>query len=339
MESLSLAVRFAFGQPPAVYLAWNPWHLLLVLLMLALLAALGAHHLLGDAVGFYRVGGRPAAGIAVPSLIVLLVSVPLLVAAYLTGTQAEPLAQAALRPADAQANRQLGGLLLAPVLKADEEARPLTRGQMEAALKAASDTGLREAYRAALAAAEPPSPATGPSKPATTAGETRPAEGANPAPGPAPAAPAAAPAAPGAKPQGSGPGNPTPAVLGSLPLPERVALHWLTVAGQTWPESLPVLPGQTVTQKSFVLPELLTALLHEAKGEEPRPRAEWERVAGRAFVRSALLPDTTRWIERAAVGLLVALLLFDGIFFLAVRALRRWAERRAGRGGAGAGAG
>jgi hypothetical protein len=325
-------VRFAFGQPPAVYLAWNPWHLLLVLLVLALLAALGAHFLLERAAGFYGVGGRPAAGIAVPGLIVLVVSVPLLVAAYLVGTQAGPLAQAALRPADEKANRQLGALLLAPVLKAEEEGKPLSRTQLEAALKAAGDAGMRVAYRAALAAAEPPSPAMAPAKPAAPGGEPNPAERANSAPGPAPAGP---PGEPGPKPEG-GSAHAAPA---RLQLPERVALHWLTVAGQSWPETLPVLPGQTVTQKAFILPDLLTSLLHEAKGEEPRPRAEWERLAGHAFVLSALLPESTRWIEQAAIGLLVGLLLIDGIFFLAVRALRRWAERRAGRGAGGAASG
>lgn len=96
MQKLTLTWRFVLEQQASPWLVPEPWHLLAVLFLLGVLAAIGLHHLLGYTRGLYMVKGRPVLYLALPSLAVLLVSVQLLLAAYLIGVDSKKMAGLAL---------------------------------------------------------------------------------------------------------------------------------------------------------------------------------------------------------------------------------------------------
>ncbi len=115
MEVFTLAWRFLLNHQAAPYLVPLPGHLLALLFLLGLLAAVGAHHLVGYTYGFYRVAGRPSRVLAFPSLLLLLVSMQVLLAAYLLATTGPGLVRATFKtPWAAATSRPIGGHLLSP---------------------------------------------------------------------------------------------------------------------------------------------------------------------------------------------------------------------------------
>lgn len=153
MNNLAELLRLLWGflrvHPLSSYLSLAPWHLITILAVLGLLAALGLHQLLGHWLGFYHRRGRATRWIAAPTLVVYMVSVQVLLAAYGLGVRAPALVSVSL---ESETPRAMGELLLAPAFAAAPLAAQPESGVEQSALIAAirshSDLEYRDALRA-----------------------------------------------------------------------------------------------------------------------------------------------------------------------------------------------
>jgi hypothetical protein len=153
MESFSLTWRFLLDHPATPYFAPLPWHLLVVLVVLGLLAAGGLHHLLGHRFHFYRRPGGTAGWLALPSFALLLVSVQVLIGIYLMAALAPDMVRFALASPAARASAMpIGNMLLAPAFAGGGGDTPqeLNRAGLNRALHAQSPKELRANYRRKL---------------------------------------------------------------------------------------------------------------------------------------------------------------------------------------------
>ena len=161
MESFWLTWQFLLDHPAAATIAPVPWHLLAVLVVLGLLATGGLHHLLGHTYGFYKVPGGVAGWLAFPSFAVLLVSVQVLIAAYLIAALAPEMVRFSLASRAAQASAMpIGNLLLSPAFagagggglgeKSGEPAAGLNKAGLNRALHANTPKELRANFRRQL---------------------------------------------------------------------------------------------------------------------------------------------------------------------------------------------
>ncbi len=125
MQDLAWTWSFLLDRSPEPYLVPAPWHLLLVLFVLGLLAAAGLHHLAGFTYGLYRIRSRATPWLALPTLAVLLISLQVLLAAYLLGSQGGAVVRVALSTsATAPSVLRIGRLLLEPAF-ADAGPEPM----------------------------------------------------------------------------------------------------------------------------------------------------------------------------------------------------------------------
>ncbi|MDH4120176.1 MAG: hypothetical protein OEV94_00505 [Deltaproteobacteria bacterium] len=150
---LTYAGRFLFMQPLSHYLVLDPWHQLLVLGVLAALAGVGVHHLLGWVAGWYKVSGSHSYLLALSTQWLLVAWVVLLAASYEVGWRSPLLVDYAILPPGEvtdQVSSKVGERLLAPALDKNprmmDQGSRFTRVQLDIALHdLAPDT-----YRQAL---------------------------------------------------------------------------------------------------------------------------------------------------------------------------------------------
>lgn len=285
IELLTLLWRFFEAQPQARFLAITPWHLLAVLAVLAVLAALGLHYAVGHVLRFYRRRSRVRAWIALPTLVLWLVSVPALVVVYVLALQAGPLVDRNIREPDPNALRdRMGALLLEPVF-----ALPPLAGNDPAAvpkehLIAALD-GVREhEYRQALQAHVMP-----------------PLE---------------------MSPAGAG-GASAEDIMVQFGLrwvinPEAALPALGTAVG-------PAAEGLSRDEEDggFYLGRFLTLLVDEVQPGIVLTRGDWEHIAGTNYVDRVLRPVMTEYVRYSAAAMAAALLLLDALYFLLMWRLKR----------------
>lgn len=339
MELFALAWRFLLSHPATPYLVPLPWHLPVLLFVLGVLAALGLHHLIGYSYEFYLVRGRIAPTLAIPSLVILLVSAQALLVAYVLATSGGRMARQALNSDEAlAAARPIGQRLLAPAfarLEGDAGPESEIEGQVIAeVLLTYTAEGLQQGFQADLESAQAamaahPAPVEEPSP--------APPEGGKEGEAPAPAMPAAGtPERPRAT---------SPALL-------LLTLHWLAGAHEHW---APVLPKTEEAEPAETPPEQdaegTTQPQAEPPAEPPPPapegepvppltrhilsliseippqailaRADWEHVAGRRFLQRVLEPLMAWQVGYLAALLLTLVIAVNLLFFFGMRQLRR----------------
>ena len=113
LEKLNLLLIFLEAQSPQVLVQLAPWHLLALLTGMGVLSSLGMHYLLGYGFRAYRVNKPVSLWFSVPMLVILLVSVQVLLLAYLLGSQADALLQDQLDRME-ESRAKIGAMLLAP---------------------------------------------------------------------------------------------------------------------------------------------------------------------------------------------------------------------------------
>ena len=152
MESFSLTWHFLLDHPATAYFAPLPWHLLVVLAVLGVLAAGGLHHLLGYTYRFYHVPSGTVGWLALPSFALLLATVLGLIGVYLMTALAPDMVRFALASPAARASAiPIGSMLLAPAFSGGgESSQGLDRAGLSRALHAYSSKELRKNFRQRL---------------------------------------------------------------------------------------------------------------------------------------------------------------------------------------------
>lgn len=299
----ALLWHFLRAQPFGHVLELVPWHELLLLCLLGLLSAFGLHFIIGYALRFYRRGERVAVWISYPTLALLLITVQLLLSAYLLGIHAPELVK--LNLSDRLIQR-LGGLLLEPAFlnPALEGADPeqIGKSAVKAALNASSELEYRDRLRANLV------------DPAELAVLFDPASGVARAPGTQ---------------------SVTPAMTQSRALHGtatetyliQIGLRWITEPHRTAIRTPDTGEGDQEqaqsAQQPFFLPEFLLSLIDELRPEVALSRANWEHVAGTRFVQGTLDPLMAEYLSYSAGLLVVVVVLLNAGYFLAMRRLKR----------------
>lgn len=289
MESFTLSWRFLLEHPATPYIVPMPWHLLAVLAVLGLFAAGGLHHLLGHNFRFYKVPGGVAAWLSLPSFVVLLVSVQVLIGAYLIAALAPEIVRFSLGSPAAQASAMpIGNMLLSPAFPGDradagpEDAQGLNRAGLNRALHAYSPKDLRESFRRQLQEAR--------AKPVAISGAAEWDDKASP----------------------------------ELFL---LTLHWAAESYEDWPPQIENPSslareyggsvGKTDTAGTPTLSRSILSLVEEIGWESDLARRDWSHVAGNRFIQRVLAPQIlwqVRWLAAVSLILMVAANL--AVFFL-----------------------
>ncbi len=297
IDLILLLWYFLAAQPPERLGAMLPWHLLALLASLGLLSAFGIHFLMGHVAGFYRRRERIARWVSLPSLLMLLISVQLLLGAYLLGIHGSRLVS--LNQTDSVVNT-LGANLLEPAFEnpalAGASQGEIAKSHLKAAFKASTENRYREALAKKIV---PPEKLT-------------------------PSAQA-----------GGGKGNRQRYPLGERIL-VQVGMRWITAPHETWWAPLNPggaekrkaerhgEPEAKADQgNGFFLPVFLGGLLGDLTDDVKLSRANWEHVAGTRFVEEYLQPVMMEYLAYFAMALALAVLLIDMLFFLALGRIKR----------------
>ncbi len=259
IELSALLWHFLRAQPFGHVLELVPWHELLLLCLLGLLSAFGLHFIIGYALRFYRRGERVAVWISYPTLALLLITVQLLLGAYLLGIHAPELVKLNLSD---RLTQRLGGLLLEPAFlnPALEGADPeqIGKSAVKAALNASSELEYRDRLRANLV------------DPAELAVLLEPAPGVAGAPGTQSVTPAMTPAMKQSRAL-HGPATETYLI--------QIGLRWITEPHRTAIRTPDTGEGDQEqaqsAQQPFFLPEFLLSLIDELRPEVALSRANW----------------------------------------------------------------
>ena len=294
IELMQLLWYFLAAQPPTLLAELLSWHLLALLASLGLLSAFGIHFLMGHVGGFYRRGERIARWVSLPSLLMWLISVQLLLGAYLLGVHGSRLVS--INQTDPVVNT-LGAHLLEPAFAnpalAEASRGAISKRDLKAAFKASTENRYREALAKYILTPEKLT-----------------------------ASPRA----------GGGKGNRQPSPLGQRIL-VQVGMRWITAPHETWWTPLNPggaekektgKPGaKTDPESVFFLPVFLGGLLGDLADDEQLSRANWEHVAGTRFVEGYLQPVMKEYLAYFAIALALAVLLIDMLFFLALGRIKR----------------
>ncbi|MCZ6533452.1 MAG: hypothetical protein O7A08_10875 [SAR324 cluster bacterium] len=298
MQTLTLVLSFLLDNPLTPYLGALPWHLLALLFVLGLLSAGGLHHLIGHTYGLYRAGERASPLLALPGLLVLLVSMQALLACYLLATAGPGLVVFALRAPGARASAApIGALLLSPAYSqqgsAGSPAGHADKETLRRAILAYSEEKLLEGFRGKLAEAK-----------TELRGQVQQ--------------------------DGADESNGIEQVSAQLLL---LALHWAAGDHVNWPPQQPEQqPGQEPPPNQAEierLPGYILSLVSEVRGDSPMQREDWEHVAGSRFMQRVLEPLMV-WQLRylAAIGTLLVLVTNLGVFYLISRARHQMVARQ-----------
>lgn len=303
MDSFWLTWQFLLDHPATAYVAPVPWHLLVVLGLLGLLAAGGLHHLLGHTYGFYKVPGGVAAWLALPSFAILLVSVQVLIAAYLIAALAPEMVRFSLASPAAQASAMpIGKLLLSPAF-ADggigggggeagggrgEAGAGLNKAGLNRALHAQSPKELRASFRRQLnqVRAEPISLTDLPDSDGRASLELL-----------------------------------------------LLALQWAAEDHQDWPPQTQEAPaaarefegaqGSAAAEGGASLSRFILSLVDEISWESDMTRRDWAHVAGNRFIQRVLGPMMVWQVRWLAVVTLILLLAANLALLFALGQLKR----------------
>lgn len=285
IDQLTLLWSFLQAQPAGQWLQLAEWHLLLVLAVLSVLGAFGLHFLIGYVFGFYRRKGKHARWLAWPTLLVLLVSLPLLLGAYLLAVRAPQLVHGNLTT---RVTAELGRMLLEPAFQAPalQGVHPdeVPKAAIKAALRESAELSYRQRLETFLVDPQALAAAAGPDAHASG-----------------------------------------PQVM------VQMGLRWVTSPHNTW--FAPVRRGDQADtgdtdEQPFFLPDFLLSLIDELPEGTALPRLDWEHVAGTRFVEGVLRPLTMEYMAYVALGLTLAVLLADGLYFLLMARLKRIGQPR-----------
>lgn len=337
MGTASQLWPFLTSLPTGLYLTLVPWHLLVVLVLLGLLAAVGLHHVLMHGLRAYRAGGRDVAWLRWPTLIVLIVAVQVLLGVYGLAARAPALLEQALAwsqddsPAD-----HLGALVLAPVLDQIEVGPPeVEKPRLLAAIQSTPTEALQAFYRSRLTGGRPVPPDQAPADDAmdNDAMDGKSTEN-------APATPPSAQdgdIAPDPPPEGHG------GVLPDLLLPEPAAIQPTLVAleglAARWllaPEPVAADTGELDTPGAQVdedgnlyLPDVIAGLVAEISDRVAFSMENWAHLAGTRLIGRHLVPWLIGELRFLAFGITVVLVLVLGLYGYLLYRVRRMAARRA----------
>lgn len=347
MGTASQLWPFLTSLPTGLYLSLVPWHLLVVLAVLGLLAAFGVHHLLMHGLGAYRAGGREVAWLRWPTLVLLIVTVQVLLGVYGLAARAPALLEQALAwsqhegPAD-----HLGAMVLAPVLDHIEVGPPeVEKPRLLAAIQSTSTEALQGFYRSRLTG-EPPLPPDEPPAADTMDSATDtapPADDGGIAPDPPP--------------EGYGDDAPTPeqdtapapdmppqaGVTPNLLLPEPTAVQPTLMAlerlAATWlldPEPAAADTGELEAPQAqededggLYLPDVIASLVAEISDRVAFSMENWAHLAGTRLIGRHLVPWLTGELRFLAFGILVIVVLVVGLYGYLLFRVRRMLVRRA----------
>lgn len=283
IDTLALIGHLLHVQTREAWLALLPWHLVVLLGLLAILAAFGLHFLFGHVFRFYWRNGRRRYWISLPSLVMCLASLLVLLVSYLIWMNAPALIHQNLQAADGQQNAErVGTLLLEPAYKhpvfKTVEGDEVLKADLLMALEASTDHEYRRALRVHQV------------DPLVLE--------------------------PGSKPAGflleqlvlSWTLNPDPY---SIPFVE----DWLAYYR---PDS-----NAMGAEDDDRLPQLLQRLLGQGQEDVVLPRKEWAYVLGTTFNQSILGPVLLEYFNLCAMVLVAAVLLVNGIYLFLMSWLKR----------------
>ena len=149
MENTALVWQYLFDHPVTPWVVPIPWHLLGVLMVLAILSGLGIHHILSERYGMYRVHDKQDRVMATVGLLVLVASMLVLVTAYAVAANGDRLVANSLRSPSAQVTAgRIGQILMEPIFGPPEVdltgGQPGTRGQLQDLLLAVPPSEYRK---------------------------------------------------------------------------------------------------------------------------------------------------------------------------------------------------
>jgi len=296
MENLALVWRFIVNHPQTGYLFPISWHLMVVLTVLGLLAAAGLHHVIGYTYGFYRLGERFAGWLALPTLVVLTVTMAVLLGAYLAAANAQELVrQAVASRAGTLAAERIGFALINPAFTQTEldagSEEGITRGALSQALVSIPDETLFEQVAQELSLLV---------QRATLVSEVRPVEE----------------GAPMANSPVEEPPRPAPELVG-------LAQAW---AGDPVQGDAPKGHAGTVAEGSLL--QLLLELISEISVGTPLTAEEWASVAGHRFMGQVLVPEMLWQVRNLALIGIILAVAGNLLYFYLVNLAKQWARRR-----------
>lgn len=296
---------FLAAQPPSRLADLLPWHLLALLGSLGVFSAFGVHFLMGHVAGFYRRRERIARWVSLPSLVMLLISVPLLLGAYLLGVHGARLVS--LNQTDPVV-QTLGRNLLEPAFDNTELAGrsygEIPKSRLKAAFKASTENRYREALAKKIV---PPETLTPFAEPADGNGNRR-----------------------------------RFPLRGRILV--QVGMRWIVSPHETWWVPLNPGGTENIAENfaekgaqggagkpaaktdpgdGFFLPVFLAGLLSQLADDEELSRSNWEHVAGTRFVEGYLQPVMMEYMAYFAIALALAVLLINMLFFLALGRIKR----------------
>ncbi len=296
MENLTLVWRFIPNHPQTGYLFPISWHLMVVLAVLSLLAAAGLHHVIGYTYGFYRLGERFAAWLALPTLVVLTVTMAVLLGAYLAAANAQELVrQAVASRAGTLAAERIGFALINPAFTQTEldagSEEGITRGALSQALVSIPVETLFEQVAQELSLL---------GRRATLVSEVRPAE------------------------EGA------PMANSPVEKPPRTAPELVGLA-QAWaaaPLQGGAPKGHSGTAGEGSLAPLLLEFISEISVGTPLTAEEWASVAGHRFVGQELVPEMLWQVRNLALIGIILVVAGNLLYFYLVNLAKQWARRR-----------
>jgi len=291
------------------------WHEWVVLAVLALMAGLGAHYLLGYVFRFYWRGGRFQWWIAILAMPVLVLSVFALTGMYLLGVGSPRLIDSILQSAPEDRpglTAEVGAYLLEPALAHAERGSEVpgpTRMELQQALSAMSSEQLREALggeREESAAEAAPPPAASP--------QTAPPPG-EPAPR----------LVPGDQ-DSEAESEPAPASPNSTEVILRIVKDWVTDPNQTFPgdaESAKEGEAPATPPAPPTLAAYLIDLIGEVSPDAALDSGDWTLIAGTRFAEQLLRSLLLEYLQSSALaGTVLILLLNLGYFWIIQRMAR-----------------
>lgn len=290
IELAHLLWQFLMAQSPAVWLTLVPWHLLTVITVLAVLGVFGLHFLVGHLAGFYYRKGRLRRWISIPSLLVILISLNMLLGAYLLGVHAPRLVSINLTNRVVQT---LGAHLLEPAFSSPAlsgaQGGEIPKSRLKDALKGFTENQYRDALAKRIVApkniALPPTSSDGKRSHKST-------------------------------------------VIAEIAL-VQVGLRWITSPHETWWAPLnpgaieKPATGKKETKDAFFLPSIMTGLIRELPDQETLSRSNWENITGTRFIESYLQPVMGEYLAYMAITSALVVLLLNLLFFLVLRRVKR----------------
>ena len=286
IDLANLIWRFLAVQQPEGWIALVSWHLAAVLGVLGLLGGLGLHFLAGHLFGFYRRKGRLARWISIPSLLIILPSVQVVLAAYLVAVNAQELVW--LNRTDPVVEK-LGAHLLEPAFRNPLLFNAAEGGIQAGVLKNVLNTITEDVYREAIVAGiVPPLAAGSPEDPLGAGGAIMLQVG-----------------------------------LRWLTGPHGTWLTPLDPAGGGEPAGEGERPRGEPDGGLFFLPTFMKGLIAQLPDNEALSRSQWEHIAGTRFVEGYLQPVMVEYLTYFAILAALLVLLADTVLFSLLRRIKR----------------